>query len=329
MQVWCDKDKDMPRVIAITSGKGGVGKSNFTLNVGICLAMMEHRVQILDADLGLANIDVLLGVRPRKTLEDVVFNGVDPREIVMKTDYRLELIPGPSGTQDMADLPGEKIEELVRSVMTISKDAEFLLVDTASGISSGVISFLLAAPEVIVGVSPEPTSLTDAYALIKVLVKNGYHGRVSMFSSMVKTSAAGHTLYKKISSASQRFLDAHVDYLGSVYLDEKLKKAVADQVPAVVRYPTSDISRSYRVIALTLLGQEVPAADEEKLWSKLIAMLAKAQRPKAPKEAALTGGDRNGSLESTLHDILSEQRKTRMLLERLVEKVGRDILTPR
>jgi flagellar biosynthesis protein FlhG len=314
----------MPRVIAITSGKGGVGKSNFVLNVGICLAMMEHRVQVLDADLGLANLDVLLGIRPRLTLEDVVFNNVDPQDIVVKTEYRMELIPGPSGTQDMADLPKEKIEDLVKKIMTISRDAEFLLVDTASGISSSVVSFLLAAPEVIVGVSPEPTSLTDAYAMIKVLVKNDYHGRISMFSSTVKNSAAGHALYKKISSASQRFLDTHVDYLGSVYLDEKLKKAVADQVPAVVRYPTSDISRAYRVIALTILGQEAPEVDQEKLWYRLITMLTKAQRPKVMKEASLGEGGRNGTLESTVLDILSEQRKTRLLLEKLVAKMERD-----
>jgi flagellar biosynthesis protein FlhG len=317
----------MPRVIAITSGKGGVGKSNFVLNVGICLAMMEHRVQVLDADLGLANIDVLLGIRPKKTLEDVVFNNADPRDIVIKTDFRMELIPGPSGTQDMADLPKDKIDDLVKKVMAISQDAEFLLVDTASGISAGVISFLLSAPEVIVGVSPEPTSLTDAYAMIKVLMKNDYQGRISMFSSMVKSSAAGHTLYKKIASASQRFLDAHVDYLGSVYLDEKLKKAVTDQVPAVVRYPTSDISRAYRVIALTILGQEVPQVDQEKFWSRLITMLAKTPRPKIMKEVSFNGGDKNGSIESTVRDILSEQRKTRMLLEKLVEKMDRGFTT--
>ncbi|HNY65910.1 MAG TPA: MinD/ParA family protein [Deltaproteobacteria bacterium] len=317
----------MPRVIAITSGKGGVGKSNFVLNVGICLAMMEHRVQVLDADLGLANIDVLLGIRPRRTLEDVVFHNTDPRDIVIKTDYRIELIPGPSGTQDMADLSRERIESLVKKVMTISSDTEYLLVDTASGISASVISFLLAAPEVIVGVSPEPTSLTDAYAMIKVLKKNDYHGRISMFSSMVKNSVAGHTLYKKIASASQRFLDMHIDYLGSVYTDEKLKKAVSDQVPAVVRYPTSDISRAYRVIALTILGQEAPEVDQERFWSRLITMLVKNPRPKVMKEISYNGNEGNGTIESTIHDILSEQRKTRMLLERLVAKMDQDITT--
>jgi flagellar biosynthesis protein FlhG len=315
----------MSRVIAITSGKGGVGKSNFVLNVGICLAMMEHRVRILDADLGLANIDVLLGLRTERTLEDVVYSRADIRDIVLKTDYKVDLIPGCSGTQDMADLKKEQLEILVKKIVNISNDADFLLVDTASGISTGVISFLLASPEVIVGVGPEPTSITDAYAMIKVLKKNDYQGRISLFSSMVKNSSAGHTLYKKIASASQRFLDTHVEYLGSVYMDEKLSRAVSDQVPAVVRYPTSDISRCYRVIALTLLGQSPVDVDQEKFWSRLIAMITKASKPKTVQALPLKDGGGNGNIENTIHDILNEQRKTRMLLEKLVARIEQDI----
>lgn len=314
----------MPRVIAITSGKGGVGKSNFVLNVGVCLAMMDHKVRILDADLGLANIDVLLGIRTNRTLEDVVLGRAEIKDIIVKTDYRVELIPGCSGTQDMADLKKEQLEDLVRKISSISDSSEFLFVDTASGISAGVISFLLASPEVIVGVGQEPTSITDAYAMIKVLRKNDYHGRISMFSSMVKTSAAGHALYKKIASASQRFLDTHVEYLGSIYHDEKLSKAVTDQVPAVVRYPTSDISRCYRVIALTLLGQESVEVDQEKFWSRLITMLTKVSKTKVMKAVSFNGADNNGNIENTIHDILDEQRKTRILLERIVTKMEQD-----
>jgi flagellar biosynthesis protein FlhG len=315
----------MSRVIAITSGKGGVGKSNFVLNVGICLAMMEHRVLVLDADLGLANIDVLLGLRTEKTLEDVFYNRADVRDIILKTDYKVNLIPGCSGTQDMADLKKDQIETLVKRIISISDDSDFLLVDTASGISTGVISFLLASPEVIVGVGPEPTSITDAYAMIKVLKKNDYQGRISLFSSMVKNSSAGHVLYKKIASASQRFLDTHVEYLGSVYTDEKLSKAVSDQVPAVVRYPTSDISRCYRVIALTLLGQAPVEVNQEKFWTRLITMITKVPKPKISEALPFKEGSGNGNLEKTIHDILNEQRKTRILLEKLVARFEKDI----
>jgi flagellar biosynthesis protein FlhG len=311
----------MTRVIAVTSGKGGVGKSNFVLNVGISLAMMESSVLILDADLGLANLDVLLGIRPHMTLEDVILGRVQLRDIIIRTDYHVDLIPGSSGTQDMADLSKEQIGSLIGAVRNCCRDVDFLLVDTSSGISSAVVSFLLAVPEVTVGVSPEPTSLTDAYSLIKVLKRNGYLGRVSMFASMVKNSTAGHTLYKKISSATQRFLDIQVEYLGSVYNDEKLTRAVSDQVPAIVRFPTSDISRCYRVIALTMLGQKSVSVDFDKFWTRLIAMIMKAAKPKAVRAVAFNGTSPTGSLEKTFHDILDEQRKTRILLERLITRI--------
>ncbi|HPS94574.1 MAG TPA: MinD/ParA family protein [Deltaproteobacteria bacterium] len=317
----------MTRVIAVTSGKGGVGKSNFVLNVGISLAMMESSVMILDADLGLANLDVLLGIRPSMNLEDVLLGRAQLRDIIVKTDYHVNLIPGSSGTQDMADIDRDRIAALIKAVKDSCRDTDFLLVDTAAGISSGVVAFLLAVPEVIVGVSPEPTSLTDAYALIKVLKRNGYQGRVSMFASMVKNSSAGHGLFKKISSATQRFLDIQVEYLGSVYSDEKLTRAVSDQVPAIVRFPTSDISRCYRVIALTMLGQKSVSADFEKFWSRLVSMIMKGAKPKAVRAEALKGEAPGASMEQIFHEILDEQRRTRLLLERLVTRIERQGLT--
>ena len=314
----------MTRVIAVTSGKGGVGKSNFVLNVGIGLAAMDANVLILDADLGLANLDVLLGVRPRRTIEDVVLGRSSLSDIIIKTDYRVGLIPGASGTQDMADLGKEQISNLLNAVKEISRDTDFLLVDTSSGISSGVVSFLMAVPEVVVGVSDEPTSLTDAYALIKVLKRNGYEGRISMFASMVKNSTAGHTLYKKISSATQRFLNIQVEYLGSIYSDEKLVRAVTDQVPAIVRFPTSDIARCYRVIALTVLGQKTVSADLDRFWSRLIGMIMKGTKPKAMKAVSFNGDTTGNTLEKTFQDILDEQRKTRLLLERLITRLEQE-----
>lgn len=316
----------MTRVIAVTSGKGGVGKSNFVLNAAISLAAMDSNVLILDADLGLANLDVLLGVRPRRTLEDVILGRASLNDIIVRTDYRIGLIPGASGTQDIADLGREEIGNLLEAVREISQGTDFLLIDTSSGISTGVVSFLMAVPEVVVGVADEPTSLTDAYALIKVLKRNGYDGRISMFSSMVKNSTAGHNLYKKISSATQRFLDIQVDYLGSVYSDDKLVRAVSDQVPAVVRFPTSDIARCYRVIALTLLGQKSVGADMERIWSRLIHMIMKGSKPKLIRAVSFNGEaqPQGKNLERTFQEILDEQRKTRLLLERLLSRVEQE-----
>ncbi|MEA3221792.1 MAG: MinD/ParA family protein [Thermodesulfobacteriota bacterium] len=311
----------MPRVIAVTSGKGGVGKSNFVLNVGIALAMMDNKVQLLDADLGLANLDVLLGVRTDYSLEDVVMGQASIEDIILKTDYKVELIPGSSGMEYMADLPGERVNRLIKSVMNASKDADFLIVDTASGISSSVISFLMAVPEVIVGVNTEPTSLTDAYALIKVLKKNGFSGRISMFSSMAKDSSSGRLIYKKISSAAHRFLGSRVDYIGSVCTDAKLLKAVSAQVPVIVKFPTSDIARCYRGIATTLVGEKLPLVDFERFWERTIRIMLKKPRAKSYRAVSFNGESRVKELESAINGILSEQRRTRLLLERFMLKM--------
>jgi len=311
----------MTRFIAVTSGKGGVGKSNFVLNVAVSLAAMDSSVLVLDADLGLANLDVLLGIRPQRTLEDVIFQRCSLKDVVVRTDYRIGLIPGASGTQDMAYLPQERITGLLKDVSELTKDTDFILIDTASGISTSVVSFLLASPEVVVGVVDEPTSLTDAYALIKVLKANGYRGRISMFASQVKSSAHGHAVYKKVSSAAQRFLDVSVEFLGSVMLDEKLPRAVKDQVPVVVRYPTSEVARCYRVLALAILGQEHVGVDLEKFFSRLVALVMRAKRPRAVRAVAINGEAAQRSMERIFMDILEEQRRTRILLERLVSSL--------
>ena len=214
---------------------------------------------------------------------------------------------------------------MIASVVDASKDTDFLIVDTASGISSVVISFLMAIPEVIVGVSTEPTSLTDAYALIKILKKNDFSGRISMFSSMVKDSSSGKLIYKKISSATHRFLGCHVDYLGSVYTDAKLLKAVSDQVPVIVRFPTSDIARCYRGIATTLSGKEMPSADFEKFWERALRLMMKKPRPKTYKAVSFNGENRVKELEKAINNILDEQQRTRLLLERFILKMEQSL----
>ncbi len=316
------------RFIAVTSGKGGVGKSNFVLNVAVCLAAMDSSVLVMDADLGLANIDVLLGLRPKRDIEDVLAGRCRLRDIVVQTEYRFGLIPGASGSQDMADLDQQRIAGLMEDVRDLTRDTDFLLIDTASGISTGVVSFLLSSPEIVVGVSDEPTSLTDAYALIKVLKANGYTGRVSLFASQVKSSAEGHAVYRKIFSASQRFLDVPVEFLGSVPYDRKLQLAVKDQVPVSVRYPTSDVARCYRVLALALLGQEAVGVDLERFWTRLVTLVTKARKPRTMRAVSFNGVSDTASLEKTFQDILSEQRKTRLLLERLVSSMEAVTLDP-
>ncbi|HPC48038.1 MAG TPA: hypothetical protein PLW83_08320, partial [Deltaproteobacteria bacterium] len=259
---------------------------------------------------------------------DVLAGRCRLRDIVVQTEYRFGLIPGASGSQDMADLDQQRIAGLMEDVRDLTRDTDFLLIDTASGISTGVVSFLLSSPEIVVGVSDEPTSLTDAYALIKVLKANGYTGRVSLFASQVKSSAEGHAVYRKIFSASQRFLDVPVEFLGSVPYDRKLQLAVKDQVPVSVRYPTSDVARCYRVLALALLGQEAVGVDLERFWTRLVTLVTKARKPRTMRAVSFNGVSDTASLEKTFQDILSEQRKTRLLLERLVSSMEAVTLDP-
>ncbi len=317
----------MPRVIAVTSGKGGVGKSNFVLNVGIALAMMDCTVQILDADLGLANLDILLGVRPMRNLDDVVSGSTALEDIIVKTDYGVDLIPGSSGEQSMADLDEANLDSLIKAVGDISRDKDFLLVDTGAGISKSVVSFLMAVPEVLVAVSSEPTSLTDAYALIKVLIKNGFEGRISIFASEVKDGSEGRAIFKKVSSAAQRFLHVQLDYAGCVCRDEKLKLAVGEQVPVIDRFPSAEISRCYRVIATTMLGQEAEEISNDKLWSRMVRMMFNASKPR--KLVPVNGGQSNPAPavqgdDKMLQAILDEQRRTRLLLERILYNIEHD-----
>lgn len=310
----------MARVIALSSGKGGVGKSNFVLNVGICLAKMDFRVLLLDGDLGLANLDILMGLMPQKNLEDVLLERTTVDRILLQTDYKVRLLPASSGLVDLTELPEERVVDLMEHLMTASEQMDFILVDTASGNSPDLLAFLLTLSEIVLGIDDEPTSLTETYGLIKALKNGGYTGRISIFSSMVPDYASGHVLFKKLSSASQRFLDTQLEYIGPVCSDERLPTAVTEQVPVVVRFPTADIAKCYRVIATTLLSQSHQPVNLERFWARFIHMVRDITRPQAIREISfepepLKGG--NG-LEKTMDAILDEQRRTRKLLERLV-----------
>jgi flagellar biosynthesis protein FlhG len=312
----------MARVIAVTTGKGGVGKSNFVLNVGICLAKMDYRVLLLDGDLGLSNLDILMGLMPQKSLEDVLLGKVPVDRIIVETDYKVKLLPASSGLVDWADLPEEKIHDLVHKLMLASTEVDFILVDTSSGTSAHQIAFLSCLSEIILGIRDEPTSVTENYGLIKALKNAGFDGRLAFFSSMVPDYVSGHTLFKKLSTPAQRFLDMPVDYMGPVCLDERLQTAVTEQVPVVVRFPTSDIAKCYRVIASTLISQVSQAINLERFWNAFIHMVKEISLPKSLREVSFDfepPKDTNTqALEKTMDAILEEQRRTRQLLERLV-----------
>lgn len=250
------------RVLAVTSGKGGVGKSSVSVNLAVSLAGAGNRVMLMDADLGLANIDVLLGLTPRYNLSHVIDGQVGLEEILLRGPGGISIVPAASGTKHMAELsPAENIG-LINSFSDLSDDVDYLIVDTAAGIADSVISFSRAAHEVLVVVCDEPSSLTDAYALIKVLNRDYGVGRCHVVANMVSGPQQGRELYQKLVRVCDRYLDVRLEHVGSVPMCERLRAAVQKQRPVVSLYPGSPSGRAFADLTRTLDRLPAPSAAE-------------------------------------------------------------------
>jgi flagellar biosynthesis protein FlhG len=246
------------RVIAVTGGKGGVGKTNVSANLAVAMAELGRQVMLLDADLGLANVDVVLGLHPLHDLSHVIRGERELAEIVMEGPGGLRIVPGASGVKEMAGLSPAEHAGLIRAFSDLGADLDTLIVDTAAGISDTVISFARAAHEVLIVVCDEPASLTDAYAMIKLLNRDHGQSRFRVLANMVQTSQEGHDLYNKLCRVADRYLDVMLGYLGSVPHDEYLRKAVRSQRPVVQAYPRSRVAQAFRSLARKVDAWPVP-----------------------------------------------------------------------
>ncbi len=246
-------DKINPvRVIAITSGKGGVGKTNLSVNIGIALAQMGRRVAVLDADIGLANVDILLGIYPKFNLSHVLSGEKTLAEIMLNGPSGLRVIPGASGIQKMSELSTLEQAAVIRAFSEIDQDLDVLIVDTAAGISANVVNFARACQEIIVIVCDEPTSLTDAYAFIKLLNRDYNLCNFHVITNMVKTVQQGEALFQKLTRVTDHYLDVNLQFLGAVPYDDYLRKAVRKQTPVVVAFPGSKASIAAKEIAVKI-----------------------------------------------------------------------------
>ena len=237
------------KVIAVTSGKGGVGKTNVSVNLSMALSQGGKDVLLLDADLGLANVDVLLGLRPRHTLSDVINGSRALEEIIISGPESLKIIPASSGVKNMADLNSMEHAGIIRAFSELSHSIDVLMIDTAAGISDSVITFTRAAQEVIVVVCDEPTSITDAYALIKVLNKDYGIRRFRVISNMVQSLQEGRELFKKIMTVTDKYLDVQLDFMGMVPYDDFLRKAVQRQKAVIDAYPRSKSALAFKSLS--------------------------------------------------------------------------------
>lgn len=252
-----------PLVIAVTSGKGGVGKTNIVGNLAIAYQRMKKNALIFDADLGLANIDIIYGINPKHTIEEVISGEKELSQIIVKGPEGVAIIPASSGVQELAHLSeGHKIN-LLNEFDILNNKFDVLLIDTSAGISSNVTYFNLAAQERIVVVTPEPTSITDAYALIKVMfnkheVKNFY-----LLMNMVKDEKEAKAVYKNLSSVIGKFMGSiSIDYAGYIPYDKHLHKSVSRREPVSCCYPEASSSRSFKKLADFLLIQTMGRSND-------------------------------------------------------------------
>ncbi|MBV1877972.1 MAG: MinD/ParA family protein [Pseudomonadales bacterium] len=237
------------QVIAVTGGKGGVGKSNVSLNMALAMADLGRRVTLFDADLGLANIDVLLGLKSTCTLEQVINGERSIRDILVPGPRGINVVPAASGTQSMAELGAREHAGLIQAFAEISDQMDVLIVDTAAGISHNVTSFVKAAQEVVLVVCDEPTSITDAYALLKLLNRDHQLDRFKLVSNMTKNKQQGDLLYRKLVGVTDRFLDVTIEHVGNIPFDENIRKAVQRQKAVFDAYPSCKASIAYRELA--------------------------------------------------------------------------------
>lgn len=232
------------QVVAVSSGKGGVGKSNIVANLAVSGAKQGLRVMIMDADLALGNLDVLLGLTPLYSLEDVISGRQTLEDIVVEGPAGVRILPATSGGEDLTNLSQDQQLRLQTQFLNLSTPPELLLIDCAAGISPNVLYFSLIAHEILVVVTPEPTSLTDAYALIKVLSTRYRQKRFRILTNMGKNIREAKDVYRKLSKVADRFLSVSLDFAGWVPMDEYLPMAVCQQKAVVEAYPKAPSSRA-------------------------------------------------------------------------------------
>lgn len=258
------------RTIAITSGKGGVGKTSLAVNLGLLMAGDGHRVALLDGDMGLANVDVLLGMTPKFTLRHVVEGQKDLNEIMLQGPNGLYVIPGSRGVEAMAHLSSAERAQLLDRLGRLKGMFDILLIDTAAGISPNVLSLILAADEAIVVTVPEPTAITDAYAVIKVLSRHRADPRANILMNMVEGASQAEEVSKELQRVIRHFLKVEVGFAGHVLRDECVGRAVCEQKPFSICFPYARASRSLHELARSLAAPSHHAPQSEAFWGRMV-----------------------------------------------------------
>ena len=268
-----EKPADQVQVIAVTSGKGGVGKTNVVANLAYSLCRLKRRVLILDADMGLANLDVLLGLIPKHTIQHILMGEKTLEEIMIEGPGGMKILPASSGIQELTELTSQQRIALLSQLESLNECTDVFLIDTAAGISSNVMFFNTMANEIVIVVSPEPTSITDAYAMIKVLTTRYAEKYFHLLVNFVRNESEGLEVYRHLSMVTERFLNLSIRYLGFIPLDDHVHRAVKHQRAVTELFPNCSASRSFLTLAEKIARLSVsstPRGNLNLFWQSLM-----------------------------------------------------------
>ena len=272
------------KVIVVTSGKGGVGKTSFSVNAAMEFARKGKKVVVFDADFGLANVEVMLGIRPKYNLLDLIHNNMSMEDIITQGPENIEFISGGSGVSELATLDNDSIKLLISKLVQLDKMYDIVIIDTGAGITDSVMEFVLVGPEIVLVVTPEPTSITDSYSLLKVLRRKDKFDPLYKTINVVVNRASGEEegieVYNKINTVSSKFLNIDLKYMGFVPQDKNAAYAVIEQKPVVSAYPMSPASKAIAEIANKLFYDDRDQCEKKEGIARVFLNFIKSKRKK-------------------------------------------------
>jgi len=281
----------MARIITVTSGKGGVGKTSISLNLSLSLASQGFKVCLFDADLGLANVNILTGIYPKRDLESVIYGQFSLNEIIIKDFQGIDIIPGSSGVKKIADLTRTQTGTLISAFLEL-EEYDYFIFDTSAGISSQVLSFCMASHEILLVATCEPTSLTDAYSMLKVLSKRGYNYPVKVVINQVKSGKDAQRAYSQLKETVNKFLNLKVQPLGIMAQDKNVRAAVISQTPFFMLFPDTIASKCIKAIAKKIIKNSGQYSDMplELFWDKCLTFLEKYNKSQIKSSQSIEQG---------------------------------------
>ncbi len=257
-------DKNSAKVISISSGKGGVGKTSFAVNFSISLKRLGYEVVIIDADIGLSNVEIITGISLKHDISEIVYSNMNILDIMGTGPEGIKIISGGSGLKELKLLSNNNISRLINEIEKLQSMVDYIIIDTGAGISNSVIDFIMASKEVIIICTPDPTSLMDSYILVKTLMFSKYSGSINIVSNQVINRKEGKEIFEKIDNVTNNFLKVKLNYLGHIEKNKLFSDSIREQIPFVVSHPTNTISKNINIMAMKFLDNELSILENKK-----------------------------------------------------------------